>query len=614
MCERKTIFVDANSAIRRYIKFAFPGYEVKSISSREEFFKNVDGKVVCVIQEITSFNTFKECEDKHFVFNRNIRCQDNDCTTENTNDESEPKTSECNPIYYRDALFQTQRCLGKKNVEVVLPEVVEYAVPIIYIGSDLDKRELFTVEKNDRGEKFTEIVNWAKHNAVCFIDSDIWHFYLPLDNLNDIATVIEKIEKLHKSNIYKTQVAIEHLDYAVRSLSTKYVELIGEQGHGKHISLYPFHSESRMREELVDVCRFRKNYDEQVKKFENGERETLPKAMIKVLLIDDYAEIGLRLCDGGQNNELKGDKKQTVGKKKLIEDLLYFSADITSIHSIQEGFKKLEEGVMYDIILLDYLFTQEVKKDNKGNLKKDEAGNIETQLLSPPQYGTEFLDLLKKEKFKELTKGPGNKFWILPISVFSEAVQSEMASSNISETDTKYMITIGADPICTPELFCWKIFSLVNMIEDELLSKRKPVEEILEKLGSLKIDNESESSKSIKIKEVLEEHYAEIVREYGKFIQLKNDAKKSLFAEFLLKEKFQNPSEMNIKNAEENRKNIALLNKTQNFLHILLYGNDQDWDILWAEFLYLQEQFKGQGYDNGLKALQLCIDEKAQKG
>ena len=507
-----TILINANDAIFRHIKFTCKGYEVKSISSRDDFFKDVDGNVRCIVQEITSFDIFKSNEEKHFVFNRKVKCEDNNYTSENTSDTDEPKNSECNPIYYRDALFQAKNRLEARSIDTVLPEVVKYAIPIIFIGDDLYRSKLFTVEKNVNGKNIIKTEDWVKNNAICFMDSDIWHFYLPVDSLNCIASVLMKIEKLHKYNIYKTKVAIEHLDYVIRSLSSKYVESIGEQGHGKHISLYPFQSESFIQTSLMNEL-----VVNEIKAF--SEKNPNEK-IIRVLLVDDYAEVGLRLYNGTHNKI----QEQPIGKKILIENLLFLPVEITSVHSIREGLEKLmiaNNAEMYDIILLDYLFTRTPEKGAKDNNHKDVK-----QVENLPQYCTKFLESLK-EKFNDLQKGPGGKFWILPVSVFNEAVQSEMIISNISETDVEYTITTGADPICTPELFRWKMFSLVNMIEDKLFSRRELVEELLEKLGNIKIGyNSFDTSIPEKIWEILEEYYAEIVREYGKFIQLKNDAKK----------------------------------------------------------------------------------------
>ena len=111
--------------------------------------------------------------------------------------------------------------------------------------------------------------------------------------------------------------------------------------------------------------------------------------------------------------------------------------------------------------------------------------------------------------------------------------------------------------------------------------------------------------------------------------------KKSLYANYLKNKYYGNESDLSLwakLSAEENNnlrtievasqenqkynnlKRLALLKKVQNFLHIIIYGSDQDWGVLWAEFLCIQEQFYEVKYANGLRILRNCIDFKAKRG
>jgi hypothetical protein len=533
----------------------------------DEFVKTFDAnKPQCIIQEIDFQEWDEEQREKFFL--------------------TEKRTiSKSNPLFYRRALFEFK--LGKHDTE----SFAMSSIPIIYLGN------FALFDQNILGNNGTsERIYSPKHNSKLFLDSGIWHHYLPLWEVDEIQKILKDIHRCYEKKIYRTTVALEHLDFSIRTLKSNYIEDFGAGSHGGKISLHSFHSENRLKYSV----------------------EKLPKPkkedkILRVLLIDDYAKTPLQPC--GENIKEKGsdsekeyeENKKSREKETLICSVLggHIVVDCAenfqdALDSINKKGTKIElKNKTYDIILLDHLFTNN-QPDGKTH------------------YSSEFLELLTN-KFDDLKKGPGGKFWILPVSVFVDAVKADITSSNISETEKEYTIITGADPVCTPQLFLWKFYTLAKQISEELLINpaKDLISDMLKELGFCEIIPMNKQAYKVEFENsliyiILEKYYAAIVLEHGKFVQLKNDAKigkpeeGSLFAKYLFEKYY--------KLETKGDTQVGLLRKVQNFLHTFLYGSNQDWGILLAEFLVLKDIYSAQEYQDGIKVLESCIDDKAERG
>ena len=112
-----------------------------------------------------------------------------------------------------------------------------------------------------------------------------------------------------------------------------------------------------------------------------------------------------------------------------------------------------DEGLIFDIILLDFLFTS----------------NQETPTIV--EYGTELLLVLSDEDEKltlNKAKGVLQSFWIYPVSVFPEAMHSTFQEKSLQHLEEDWQLARGADPINTPHLFRCSLFEFMKVQSEKL--------------------------------------------------------------------------------------------------------------------------------------------------
>ena len=165
------------------------------------------------------------------------------------------------------------------------------------------------------------------------------------------------------------------------------------------------------------------------------------------LLIDDFAKKPL--------NQYQGEKSYIAKKGDVILELINAKENLNTIldsfvcknycrkHQIDSGLKSLiESKTGPDIILLDFLFSHSNKT----------------------QYGIEFLEgLLCQTKNENYKKGPFDKHWIFPVSVFSDAMFSSLQEKNIQNIEQDWNLVRGADPINSPHLFRSSLYEFMEL-------------------------------------------------------------------------------------------------------------------------------------------------------
>ena len=381
---------------------------------------------------------------------------------------------------------------------------------------------------------------------VKFFDSCIWHRYVPLnkDFNENFKNVINDIIKYKELKLYETSVAREFLEFKTRMMVNSYLAPVGKSGHALHLVPYKFHSESLMK------LQFEK---------EKGKKEIKDKLKNlhwKFLLIDDYAMKHLRTSDDSNNDNTQ--KKSDIIKSSLegildsnkvdiIEWTENWNSDngnksiLLCVESIEIA-KDAMKAEMFDIIFLDYLFTEEGK------------------------LGSELLKEIQKKENDDLRKniGPLNKFWFFPVSAFSYAMMDELRESGLGYEEDHWHISSGSDPINTPWLFKYKLIKFIKL-QIELLNKNIP-----------SFFNEFHSHR-INIQESAQNSYATLIALRKDYYSLKNDnQKKSIFAKSML-EYF-----------EKNNAPNHIWEHLNHLIYLLAFGSGTEWAEMWEEYVFIK--------------------------
>lgn len=339
--------------------------------------------------------------------------------------------------------------------------------PIITLGmwdlmSENKDKNLFNLINIDR-----------KYN---FLDSSIWQYYVSLENTTEqkengkfktftenLTNVLTEIAENYELGLYSTNVAREFIEFQTRLMSNS--NLIDIDGHANYIAPFIFHSEKKMK--ILAINELNKLKE----KTELGIRWNL-------LLIDDFSEI-----------MLKGSSKEKLTKKYIINYFLENDFpdgnkddnknNLIKLDTVQNIDKAIEriKNKTYDIILLDYLLGVNEEKKRR-------------------EYGYEFLKHIedKKSSLKKY-KGPLTRFWIFPVSVFSNAMLDRLREQGLNHINQNFFISRGGDPINTPHLYRYNLYKFLNLqIEQTLYTKKSIVEFLSENeiIGtkSSKIDDE----------------------------------------------------------------------------------------------------------------------------
>ena len=307
-----------------------------------------------------------------------------------------------------------------------LASLAAYSVPIVFVGT-------FDLPSKDG-------VIGVKDSDQLFLDSSIWHRYVNLatsGGVNELLDRIENCQKWYREKRYSLTVAVEFLDYCVRALRHLYVIRGPEGGHGDFVTVHGFHSETEMANGAVSLA----------------ERKTAPwnaseSCQVRSLLIDDFATKGLRVAYGGRGRESKG---------KLVRNALRAHSSRTKRGQVKfsvkscKSFPEAEQVLCgksknlphpFDLILLDFLL------DSKA------AGSTRWK-------GTDLLAKLSCDEHVAPGRTILGRYWILPVSSFPAVFEAEMRGGRTSNIERSYFLAPGADPVCTPQLFRFRIWSLL---------------------------------------------------------------------------------------------------------------------------------------------------------
>jgi len=287
-----------------------------------------------------------------------------------------------------------------------------------------------------------------------FFDSGIWFRYVSMetdqygiDFEQQFSQAVAYFEKAKEKNLYQTNVCKEYRDLQVRLFKESYLKDFGS--HASSVTPFRFHSEKEMDKEAKSTLQL--FLDKKIK--------------WNFLLIDDFADKGLRINKNDQTQKSKGDLVQEIIDEHLIEKF--------------EKVKEVEYEVVFrgenrdwraDVLLLDYLFSHD-------------ANGVE---LATPRYGIElikklnmpYLDTENQEMAapsEESQRGPFFRYWIFPVTAFTDALASDMQRFNYPYIQENYYIARGADPINTPYLFLSSLLNFLKLQYEKVFFEEKDI-------------------------------------------------------------------------------------------------------------------------------------------
>ena len=294
-----------------------------------------------------------------------------------------------------------------------------------------------------------------------FWDASIWHRYLAVDEhfASGLTTLLNHILTWYNDGLYDSYVALENLEMQTRAMLNSYICELDDNGHGRVVTPFKFHAETAMRRDADALLK-------RLQVFITGDY----KVIWRLLMVDDYATIGLR------SSRPKNDQANTsISKRNLILNILHQGVtdykplqgeanDVpehrmvhiddlgkTSFDIRRKAREKLQ-AEMYDVVLLDYLL------------------GLSSESRTEREYGYDFLqDLQSTEPVIDSTgsektykKGPLGRFWVFPISSFPFAFSDKLRQLGMEGQTDHWLLSSGGDPVTTPEVFRYNFYSFIS--------------------------------------------------------------------------------------------------------------------------------------------------------
>jgi hypothetical protein len=415
-----------------------------------------------------------------------------------------------------------------------------------------DRTELEDVNKKNR------LDDLELDKRYRFFDASIWLRYVSIEDnerkeslANQLTRVIGEITENIEKKTYEANVAREHLEYHYRLFNNSFLQPIG--GHATAITPFIFHSETYMERKANEL----------VEKFRDKQIHW------DLLLVDDFAKSKLTIGDKQQEDtrtETKEIKEDIIyrllnGKmKSQTDDTDTPTFKITSTTTIDDAVKKLEHKSSlstypkhFDVILLDYLFS-------KGRSQEE------------VQYGTEFLNAISDKMKIKGAKSFNYKFWIYPVSVFSDALHSSLREEGVQHLENDWILARGADPINTPQLFRHDFFDFVNIQFDGIIYS---TESLIELFVSDTIKNDTK--KPIDVRSWARRLYHSLWTKFGK-------------SESLIYSSAFSKSAKEYREREKKSKSLEVFRYLETILHNLAFSSIFDFEGTEQTFLRFYEE------------------------
>lgn len=300
---------------------------------------------------------------------------------------------------------------------------------------------LGVVQKTKEAEAIIEKCEEQFDPRYQFFDSSIWYRMISLegdDFKGRFEKLLEELVQHNEKRLYNTISAIESLELQQRLFLNSY--LVDEvDGHSQAVVPFRFHSETMMKVRAKEI-----------------EAEISPYTW-GCVLIDDFAYTPMK-C--------KNKCPDAISKRKLIHKIVnQQESDSTGDVIIEEdellmilnngdpappdenenwtrkGKELIKKYPYADLLIVDYL------------LGKDEKDQL--------QFGADLINNIMEEDDLKDAK-PFKKHWIFPIAVFNNAFASHLGEVGENNIQSKLTLAKGADPVTTPHLFKYQLFTFLK--------------------------------------------------------------------------------------------------------------------------------------------------------
>ena len=351
----------------------------------------------------------------------------------------------------------------KYELEIVfLEEIILHNRDMLYkvLENDLPKILIGTIDILNQ-QHLSSSVHLKALNEV---DNNIWIHYVKLNDEQkfnkEFNDKLDLINEYCSKGYYDLIISSEYMS-TYRTI-VRENKIDGFSGHASQVLPFVLTSETIFKERTIkSIAKINKIIIDQMRVSHLEDR----KVEWKILLIDDYSEKELRPLHKSKSPKLNKNNILDKVLKVITDSCRYISFIVEYAISLEEGLSKISDAT-YDIILVDYLFSREDEK-------------------KPPSYGTDILIELSKDETLKYKRGPFDKFWIIPISVFSNAFIDDMRNQGVDFVNEKWELSRGADFINTPYLFS----SFFTGILANQLEKAMNVKNIVNKVYDANILN-----------------------------------------------------------------------------------------------------------------------------
>lgn len=478
-----------------------------------------------IVQDI-SREDVDQARDRKFPFRSNpVRKEDPRSEGENA---AQPEgkddfDSRASPFTHRLSVERFRALTGPMLVE---KRYAAFSVPIIFCGRfDLPKEsrrgEREPVPGQNRPSSGAGTV--SRERDLLFLDSSIWHRFVSRARRlgdhhrswhEDFLDTVAEIRGYWAQQLYRANVALEHLDYSLRMYRHRRLADFAEHGHW--ITLHGFQSESQASQDADRV------------EASLGIKDAFPCSL---LLVDDFStkplesilgakipskkDIVLRALSAGHKSDdrARRDHEAAVGSRLATAE---------SVNKLQERLESLANHS--DIILLDFLLGPGKEPFSR------ETGVDVVRLVDPDDPG----------KATKLDPGLLGKWWIFSFSAFHSAFMAAVERGQVSTVHPSWHILTGADPVNTPQLFRLRLLKFIEVIESFLGDT--PLAFLVKQLS--KFDDAATAKRTARwVRDTARNLYPRLIEHRAKLQSLKLALRKSALAKHLWNDRHWNTLE-----------------------------------------------------------------------
>jgi len=210
------------------------------------------------------------------------------------------------------------------------------------------------------------------------------------------------------------------------------------------------------------------------------------------------------------------------------------------------------------------------------------------------EYGDEFLLKLKKNNDLLKLRGPLGRFWIFPVTSFSNAMLSKLEEEGIGRIDDVWYIMDGADMINTPELFKYNFLQLIYLQLNTAIVTIEDIARFVMVYKTERKETESDRSNSISdidvypIRQNARRLYGIFMRRFGLRGVLKHDDKQgSVFAQSVLGYMY-----------EKRPEDMKFYESVRKLLYLVGYSTHSDAALMWDLLTYIDSIVESIKFDD----------------